>query len=203
MRYYGEEALGLVETLGMVPAISGADQMLKAANVQLIAYENVGSTLVTIMVKGDVAAVKASVDAGVAAASEIGKVTACNVMPRPIRPIGDIVSVHGMDDDAEGANQRPKSMGLIETFGIVYVLEAADAMLKTADVELIGYENVASGYISVLIQGDVAACKSAVEAGVKAVEEMGASVYSSVVIPTPHRDLVKITKRYALENLLP
>ena len=60
MRYYGEEALGLIETLGMVPAINGADRMLKAANVQLISYENVGSTLVTIMVKGDVAAVTAS-----------------------------------------------------------------------------------------------------------------------------------------------
>ena len=75
-------------------------------------------------------------------------------------------------------------------------------MQKTADVEVIGFENVASGYVSVLVQGDVAACKSAVEAGVKAVEKMGTSVYSSVVIPTPHPDLVKITRRYAFENLL-
>ncbi len=85
MRYYGEEALGLVETLGMVPALYAADSMLKAANVQLISYENVGSTLVTIMVKGDVAAVKASVEAGAVAAAEVGKLTAKNVMPRPIR----------------------------------------------------------------------------------------------------------------------
>ncbi|MCW7753344.1 BMC domain-containing protein [Desulfobotulus sp. H1] len=94
-------------------------------------------------------------------------------------------------------------MGLIETFGIVFVLEAADAMQKTADVDVVGFENVASGYISVLVEGDVAACKSAVDAGVKAVEKMGASVYSSVVIPTPHPDLVKITRRYTIENLLP
>jgi len=94
-------------------------------------------------------------------------------------------------------------MGLIETFGIVFVLEAADAMMKTADVELIGYENVASGYISVLVQGDVAACQAAVEAGVKAVENMDAKVYASPVIPTPHRDLEQITKIYAIDNLLP
>lgn len=203
MRYYGEEALGLIETLGMVPAIYGADSMLKAADVQLISYENVGSTLVTVMVKGDVAAVRASVDAGAASASEVGKLTASNVMPRPIRGVGDIVSVHAVEDGDVNWDARPKAMGLIETFGIVFVLEAADAMMKTADVELIGYENVASGYISVLVQGDVAACKSAVEAGVKAVEAMGASVYSSVVIPTPHPLLPKITRRYALENLLP
>ncbi|MCR2044906.1 BMC domain-containing protein [Anaerosalibacter massiliensis] len=97
MRYYGEEALGLIETLGMVPALEAADKMLKAADVELISYENIGSTLVTVMVKGDVAAVKASVEAGAAAASAIGKLTAQNVMPRPIKSVGDIVSVHDID----------------------------------------------------------------------------------------------------------
>ncbi len=98
---------------------------------------------------------------------------------------------------------RVKALGLIETFGLVFVLEAADAMMKAADVDLTGYENTASGYISVLVEGDVGACQAAVEAGVKAVEDMGATVHSSVVIPTPHTDLAKITGRYALEKLLP
>jgi len=207
MRYYGEEALGLIETLGMVPAINGADQMLKAANVELISYENIGSTLVAVMVKGDVGAVKAAVEAGSAAASKIGKLTARNVMPRPIRGVGDVVSVHDIDVDQDEITEErmtnPRALGIIETFGIVFVLEAADAMMKTADVELIGYENVASGYISVLVQGDVGACKAAVEAGVQAVKEMDGELYSSVVIPTPHRDLAKITARYALEKILP
>jgi microcompartment protein CcmL/EutN len=94
-----------------------------------------------------------------------------------------------------------KALGLIETFGIVYVLEAADAMCKAADVELVGFENVASGYISVLVRGDVGACKTAVSTGIKAVEDMGAEVYSSVVIASPHPDLEKIIRRYSLENL--
>jgi microcompartment protein CcmL/EutN len=98
MRYYGEQALGLIETVGLVPALDAADKMLKAADVELISYENIGSTLVTIMVKGDVAAVKASVEAGARAASAIGKLTAQNVMPRPIRAVGDIVSVHDIDN---------------------------------------------------------------------------------------------------------
>lgn len=97
MRYQGEEALGLVETVGMVPAIQAADQMLKAANVELVSYENVGSTLVTVMVKGDVAAVRAAVEAGSLAAAEIGKLTAHNVMPRPIKSVGDIVSLYDVD----------------------------------------------------------------------------------------------------------
>lgn len=99
--------------------------------------------------------------------------------------------------------ERYEAIGSIETFGLVFVLEAADAMCKAADVELIGYENVASGYISVLVRGDVGACKTAVDAGVKAVEAMGAEVYSFVVIPRPHPDLEKIITRYSLKNLLP
>lgn len=96
---------------------------------------------------------------------------------------------------------RYKALGLIETFGLVFALEAADAMCKAADVELIGYENVASGYISVLVRGDVGACKAAVEAGAAAVNAMeDGNLYSSIVIPSPHEDLEKIIKRYAIPN---
>lgn len=97
MKYEGGEALGLIETVGMVPAIEAADKMLKAADVELIAYENVGSTLVTIMVKGDVAAVRSSVEAGAEAAAAIGKLTAKNVMPRPIKAVGNVVSIYDID----------------------------------------------------------------------------------------------------------
>jgi len=97
---------------------------------------------------------------------------------------------------------RYEALGLIETFGIVFVLEAADAMCKAADVDLVGFENVASGYISVLVRGDVGACKTAVSAGIKAVEDMGTEVYSSVVIARPHQDLEKIISRYTVENLV-
>ncbi|MFD1902174.1 BMC domain-containing protein [Enterococcus termitis] len=95
-----------------------------------------------------------------------------------------------------------EAIGAIETFGLVFVLEACDAMCKAADVELVGYENVASGYISVIVQGDVVACQSAVEAGIKAVENLGAEVYSSVVIAGPHIDLNKMINCYQLNSLL-
>ena len=96
-----------------------------------------------------------------------------------------------------------EAIGSIETFGLVFALEAADAMCKAADVEVIGYENVASGYISVIVRGDVGACYAAVDAGVASVEAMGAEVYSSVVIPRPHEDLEKILAKYKIENLIP
>lgn len=95
------------------------------------------------------------------------------------------------------------ALGAVETFGLVFVLEAADAMCKAGDVTLVGYENTASGYISILVEGDVAAVEAAVEAGVKAVKALGTDPYSSMVIPRPHPDLKKITQRYRVENLLP
>ena len=78
-----KEALGLIETKGLVACIEAADAMCKAANVELIGYENVGSGLVTVMVRGDVGAVKAAVDAGACAAEKVGEIVAQHVIPRP------------------------------------------------------------------------------------------------------------------------
>ena len=97
MRYQGGQAIGMIETLGMVPALYGADFMLKAADVELISYENVGSTLVTVIVKGDGAAVEAAVAAGAKAAASVGKLTASNVIPWPIKAVADIVAVHEIE----------------------------------------------------------------------------------------------------------
>jgi len=78
-----KEALGMVETNGLVGAIEAADAMVKSANVFLIGYEKIGSGLVTVMVRGDVGAVKAATDAGAAAANKVGKVISIHVIPRP------------------------------------------------------------------------------------------------------------------------
>jgi ethanolamine utilization protein EutM len=77
------EALGLIETRGLVGAIEAADAMVKAANVELIGSEKIGSGLVTVMVRGDVGAVKAATDAGAQAARRVGEVVSVHVIPRP------------------------------------------------------------------------------------------------------------------------
>lgn len=77
------EALGLVETRGLVASIEAADAMVKAANVSLVGTEKIGSGLVTVMVRGDVGAVKSATEAGAAAASKLGELVAVHVIPRP------------------------------------------------------------------------------------------------------------------------
>jgi len=79
----GQESLGMIETKGLIGAIEAADSMVKAANVVLIGYEKIGSGLVTVMVRGDVGAVKAATDAGAAAAKRVGEVVSVHVIPRP------------------------------------------------------------------------------------------------------------------------
>lgn len=82
------EALGLIETKGLVCLIEASDAMLKAANVKLIGWTKIGSGMVTALITGDVAAVKAAVDAGVSAAQRIGEVVSSQVIPRPHEEIG-------------------------------------------------------------------------------------------------------------------
>lgn len=77
------DALGMVETKGLVGAIEAADAMAKAANVTLIGYEKIGYGLVTVMVRGDVGAVKAAVDAGAEAVKRVGELVSVHVIPRP------------------------------------------------------------------------------------------------------------------------
>ena len=77
------EALGMVETRGLVAAIEAADAMVKAANVTLMGTERIGSGLVSVMIRGDVGAVKAATEAGQAAAARLGEIVAVHVIPRP------------------------------------------------------------------------------------------------------------------------
>jgi ethanolamine utilization protein EutM len=97
------EALGMIETKGLVALIEASDAMLKAANVTLIGWQKIGSGLVTGFVIGDVAAVKAAVDAGAAAAGRVGEVVGVQVIPRPHEDLGAIMPVAGKKQAAQPA----------------------------------------------------------------------------------------------------
>ena len=93
VRKMAQEALGMVETRGLTAAIEAADAMTKAAEVALVGTEKIGSGLVTVMVRGDVGAVKAAVESGSAAASRLGELVATHVIPRPHTDVEKILPV--------------------------------------------------------------------------------------------------------------
>lgn len=94
------EALGMIETKGLVALVEASDAMLKSANVSLVGWQKIGSGLVTALVVGDVAAVKAAVDAGAAAAGRVGEVIGVQVIPRPHEDITGVLPQAGKKQQA-------------------------------------------------------------------------------------------------------
>lgn len=84
-----------------------------------------------------------------------------------------------------------EALGMIETKGLIALIEASDAMVKAAKVELVSYEKIGGGYVTSLVRGDVAACKAATDAGAAAAERVG-ELIAVHVIPRPHGDLEKV-----------
>ncbi len=103
------DALGLVETRGFVGSIAAADAMVKAANVQLIGYEKIGGGYVTVMVRGDVGAVKAATDVGAEAAAKVGQVVSVHVIPRPHAEVESILPSQSRSSKTRATSAEDKS----------------------------------------------------------------------------------------------
>jgi ethanolamine utilization protein EutM len=104
-----QDSIGLVETRGQVPAIEAADAMVKAANVDLVGYESVGAGLVTAIVRGDVAGVRAATDAGASAAGKVGEVVSVHVIAKPHESLGDVLPIASASTGGSGTASGRKS----------------------------------------------------------------------------------------------
>ena len=184
------KALGFIETKGLVGNIEATDAMLKAADVEFIGSDTIGAGLTTVIVTGEVGAVQAATEAGQEAASRVGELFCVNVIARPHNDLARIMPPKGPavgKSAKEAGEQVPlnSALGMIETNGLTAAIQAADAMLKSADVSLVGQEKIGAGLVTVFVQGDVGAVKAAVEAGQTAAMRIG-EVVSAHVIPRPH-----------------
>ena len=183
-----KQALGMIETKGMVALFEASDAMLKAANVTFAGWEKVGSGLVTAFVEGDVAAVKAATDAGAAAARRVGELTSVIVIPRPHDELTPFIQP-APAPAKEGELDRTSALGLIETRGLVGLVEASDAMCKAAGVRLVKTIEIGGGYVTAVVRGDVGSVRASVDAGAAAARRVGELV-SSHIIPRPHEGVI-------------
>jgi len=189
------EALGLLECKGLVALLEGTDAMLKAANVEIIGWDKAGSGMVTAYVKGDVAAVKAAVDAGAESAGRVGQVVAVHVIARPHDELTGMLpkpkkAQEGKDSRAGASPSIAASaVGLLETKGWTGLVEGTDAMGKSANVELLKTIQIGGAFVTSIVRGDVGSVKAAVEAGAEAAGKVGELV-ASHVIARPHADLL-------------
>ena len=175
-------ATGVLEVRGMATLVAGVDVMLKAADVRLCGRHGVGSGWVTAVVEGDVAAVQTALRVGREEAEKHGDVIAAHVVARP-EPRAMEALPHRAAA-GEPAELGPQALGLLETQGIAPLVQGADAMVKAARVELVGWAFIGGALNHVMVRGDVAAVQTAVQVGRDAAEEAG-SVHATLVVPQP------------------
>ncbi|MHC1787143.1 MAG: BMC domain-containing protein [Christensenellales bacterium] len=176
-------AIGVVETLSIPLGILAGDQMLKTAQVSLVSAQTVCAGKYIVVVSGEVAAVAASVSAGAESAAHglVDRLVIPNVDERVIRAMSGACDV-----------DQVQAVGVVETFSLACAIQVADAAVKAADVQIIEVRlgRGLGGKSFVVITGEVAAVHAAVDAG-KGAENTQGLVVSSVVIPSPHMDMVR------------
>ena len=183
-----KQALGMIETKGLVALIEGTDAMLKSAKVSFVGWVSVGAGLVTAFVEGDVGAVKAATDSGAAAVRKVGELSSVLVISRPHDELPNFSSFLPKPPEAD-AESHQQALGMIETRGLVGVIESSDAMCKAANVELIKSIEIGGGFVTTLVRGDVGSVRAAVEAGTAACRTVG-ELIGAHIIPRPHPGVI-------------
>jgi len=200
-------ALGFIEIPFLSVTLLVADQVVKSAGVRLLGFESSGNGSSLVRLEGEVSAVKAALDRATEYAAGLGAkiVSTCHARPDPgFRPMiefpNSINPLYGGRDqflptDSPATNKKTmntnQAIGIIETQGLTAILEATDAMLKAANVTLVGKEKIGAAYVTVIVRGDVAAVKAAVEAGARSVGALG-KLIAAHVIARPHDDLTAL-----------
>ena len=201
-------ALGFAE----IPAFSVmaviADQTVKAADVKILSIEASGAEPIVMKLEGELPAIVAALEFAEREAERMGTKATIDVMGQPDPGLDPLMHFPNSQNPLYGGRDQflptdyptPKdhtmdserqALGIIETQGLTAVLEATDSMLKAANVTLVGKEKIGAAYVTVIVRGDVASVKAAVEAGRKAVGDLG-KLIAAHVIARPHPDLTAL-----------
>lgn len=198
--------LGLLETPFLGITAVACDAALKAASVDLLGLEPIGTEVILSRFAGDPGAVRAALDAAAQRVRQLGStVVSMAVLDAPGSGLGPALAGPNSINPLYGGREyllptdhprtkpimTPSAIGILETQGLTAILHATDAMLKTANVELVGKEKIGAAYVTIIIKGDVAAVKAAIEAGAQAVGDRG-KLIAAETIARPHEDLLKL-----------
>lgn len=202
------KALGFAEIPFFSITAVVADQVVKAAQVRLLGIETTGNENLTLRLQGDVASVETALAFAEQRARELGVTAIVRCLSRPEAALDPLIHFPNAQNPLYGGrdqflpsdypepknqtmNTNPQALGILETQGLTAVLEATDTMLKAANVTLVGKEKIGAAYVTVIVKGDVAAVKAAVDAGAKAVGSLG-KLIAAHVIARPHEDLIAL-----------
>ncbi|MAE63107.1 MAG: hypothetical protein CMJ18_02440 [Phycisphaeraceae bacterium] len=195
----------LVEVKGLAPALVIADEVVKAAQVRIVDVEGDAGQQCMLKMIGDAANVQRGAEVAEAAAARMrAACTTTRLMQFDDRADVPLIycaqefsgitesNLHLLPrDEPEAKGDTMQALGLLETQGLTGAIEGADAMLKAADVEVVGKEKIGAAHVTVMVRGDVAAVKAAIEAGRVAADRVGTLV-SAHVIARPHEGLATL-----------
>lgn len=190
-------ALGLVSTRSFPAVIAVADAMIKAAEVVLVGIEKIGNGYCTAIARGRIADIRLAVEYGSQTAREFGpdQLVSSSIIPRPLPNLEVIFPINPQFMEVTAYNQEKRysrqAIGLLETIGFPPMVGAADAMLKSANVELMSFETIGSGLCTAIIRGSVADVAMAIESGVYEAQRIG-ELNAIYIIPRPQDDLEQI-----------
>jgi microcompartment protein CcmL/EutN len=202
------QALGFIEAPFLSISAMLAQEAATAADVQILGFESTGNENLIIRLTGDISQVRAALDAAEKLAPQLGASIVTGTIPRPAQGFDPMIYFPNANNPLYGGrdqllptdypsnpeiskNMKPQAIGILETQGLTAILEATDAMLKAADVKIVGKEKIGAAYVTVIVSGDVAAVSAAIEAGKQAVGSLG-KVIAAHVIARPHDELIAL-----------
>ncbi|MGL4879679.1 MAG: carbon dioxide-concentrating mechanism protein [Waterburya sp.] len=190
---FKDSALGLVSTKSFPAIVGTADMMLKSSEVTMVGYEKIGSGYCTAVVRGNIADVRLAVEEGARTAEKFGQLVSKLVIARPMPNLEAIFPIGShlieLTQKRRGYSRLSNhSIGLLETRGFPAMVGGADAMLKSADVQLASYEKIGDGLCTAIIRGSVANVAIAIDAGMQAAERIG-ELHAVMIIPRLLEDL--------------
>lgn len=201
-------SLGLLETSYLGVTALACDAALKSARVSLLGLEPIGTEVILSRFSGDPGAVRAALEAAAERVRQLGsEIVSSTILdapdqdfdkatdaPNSINPLyggREYLLPTDHPDNLATMKTLPAALGILETQGLTAILHATDAMLKAANVELVGKEKIGAAYVTIIIKGDVAAVKAALDAGAQAVGDRG-KLIAAEVISRPHEDLLRL-----------
>ena len=202
-------SLGFIEAPFLSISAMLAQEAANAADVRILGFEATGNENVLVRLAGDVSQVRAALDAAESLAPKLGvESITTGTIPRPADGFDPMIHFPNAQNPLYGGRDqllptdypanpdpsnkmKPQAIGILETQGLTAILEATDAMLKAADVKLVGKEKIGAAYVTVVVTGDVAAVTAAIAAGKQAVGALG-KVIAAHIIARPHAELVAL-----------
>ena len=201
-------SLGFIEVPFLSIAAVVADAAAKSARVSILGFEATGNENILIRLGGGVADIEAALATADEAATRLGSSATVKSIARPADAMAAMIHFPNAQNPLYGGrdqflptdfpqpkdttmNTKQEALGILETQGLTAILEATDAMLKSANVTLVGKEKIGAAYVTVIVKGDVAAVTAAVDAGTKAVGKLG-KLIAAHVIARPHNELVAL-----------